>query len=353
MTISSLSFSRRRPQPSTSGDDQEVGTKMSIGPSFSFDDPSRCVAIPPGGGTRMLQVWWQQEGKADCTAIQFFPSPTCKGRVLDTLAQGQQSPLHNGIRSARCIIGAAQNAAAPDYSHPSYSHPSYSHHSYSHPSYSHPSYSHLSYSHHSYSRVNPCLGGTCIDRGTEGKTCVCLPNHRSLGSHCNQSWEGVSSITVEGSTWRCKDVYTMYGLTLQQFTAMNPLSQHSTTTVLLHLLSPPLTTSFLLHPPSPLLSLPQNDTCSSVAQFLNITEESLQQLNTGVSCPSSLPAFRALCVERDPAKARPRCVNEIEIGKVVDFKQVAASNGVTMVDICRLNPWISFHDSRGDTDSVS
>ncbi|CAI7879283.1 unnamed protein product, partial [Closterium sp. NIES-54] len=49
--------------------------------------------------------------------------------------------------------------------------------------------------------VNPCKGGTCIDRGTEGKTCVCLPNHRFQGSYCDQSWEDVSSITVEGSDW--------------------------------------------------------------------------------------------------------------------------------------------------------
>ncbi|CAI7873809.1 unnamed protein product, partial [Closterium sp. NIES-54] len=57
------------------------------------------------------------------------------------------------------------------------------------------------------------------------------------------------------------------------------------------------------------------DTCSSVAQFLDITEISLKQLNPGVSCSSRLPAFRSLCVERDPAN-------------------------------------ISFRDSLGDTDSL-
>ncbi|CAI7859523.1 unnamed protein product, partial [Closterium sp. NIES-54] len=197
-------------------------------------------------------------------------------------------------------------------------------------------------------RLNPCWGGTCIDRGTEGKTCVCLPNHRSLGSHCNQSWEDVSSITVEGSYWRCKDVYTMYGLTLQQFTAMNPGINCSALLPQGH----ELVVKELLPACSAFYYVQPIDTCSSVAQFLNITKESLQQLNPGVTCPSSLPAFHSLCVERDPAKVRPRCVNEIEIGKVVDFKQVAASNGVTMVDLCRLNPWISFRNSRGDTDSL-
>ncbi|CAI7911840.1 unnamed protein product, partial [Closterium sp. NIES-53] len=94
------------------------------------------------------------------------------------------------------------------------------------------------------------------------------------------------------------------------------------------------------------------DTCSSVAQFLDITEKSLQQLNPGVSCSSRLLAFHALCVERNPAKARPTCENEIQIGQVEDFKQVAASNGATMLDLCRLNPWISFRDSLRDIDGL-
>ncbi|CAI7740780.1 unnamed protein product, partial [Closterium sp. NIES-53] len=94
------------------------------------------------------------------------------------------------------------------------------------------------------------------------------------------------------------------------------------------------------------------DTCSSVAQFLDITEKSLQQLNPGVSCSSRLLAFRALCVERNKAKTKPICVKEIQIGRVVDFKQVAASNGATMLDLCRLNPWISFRDSMRDIDGL-
>ncbi|CAI5507100.1 unnamed protein product [Closterium sp. Naga37s-1] len=260
MTINGLSFSRRRLQPSTSGDD--VGTRMTIGPSYSFN-PSRCVAMPPGYRTRNLLVWWQQEGKADCTAIQFFPSPTCTGRVMDTLAQGQ---------FARCIIGATQSAAPPEY-----------------------------------------------------------PDEESSS---NQGWEAVSSITVAGSDWRCKDVYTVYGLTLQQFTHMNPDINCSA-------LLPQgrdLIVQELLEPCSAFYYTQLADTCSSVAQFLDITEESLEELNPGVGCSSRLLAFRPLCVERDPAKTKPSCENVIEIGKVEDFQQVAASNGATMVDLCRLNP---------------
>ncbi|CAI7731344.1 unnamed protein product, partial [Closterium sp. NIES-53] len=182
--------------------------------------------------------------------------------------------------------------------------------------------------------VNPCKGGTCIDRGTEGKTCVCLPNHRFQGSYCDQSWEDVSSITVEGSDWRCKDVYTMYGLTLQQFTAMNPGRELEVKELL------PACSAFYYVQP--------NDTCSSVAQFLDITEESLQQLNPDVTCPSRLPAFRSLCVERDPSKAKPSCDSAVGIILDMDFKMLAESANVNMVELYRLNPWISSHYFPGE-----
>ncbi|CAI5486363.1 unnamed protein product [Closterium sp. Naga37s-1] len=163
------------------------------------------------------------------------------------------------------------------------------------------------------------------------------------------NWEAISSITVTGSNWRCKDVYTMYGLTLQQFTDMNEDIDCSA-------LLPQgreLAVRELLQPCTAFYYIQPADTCSSVAQFLSITEKSLQQLNPDVRCPTRLPAFHALCVERDPAKARPRCVQEIRIGSVVDFKQVAAANGATVLDLCRLNPWISFRDSPREIDGVS
>ncbi|CAI7729083.1 unnamed protein product [Closterium sp. NIES-53] len=192
--------------------------------------------------------------------------------------------------------------------------------------------------------VNPCKGSTCIDRGTEGKTCVCLPNHRFQGSYCDQSWEDVSSITVEGSDWRCKDVYTMYGLTLQQFTAMNPGIDCSA-------LLPQgreLEVKELLPACSAFYYVQPNDTCSSVAQFLDITEESLQQLNPDVTCPSRLPAFCSLCVERDPSKAKPSCDSVVWISVDMNFKSFAAYFDVTMVELYRLNPWISSHYFPGE-----
>ncbi|CAI7836311.1 unnamed protein product [Closterium sp. NIES-53] len=126
-----------------------------------------------------------------------------------------------------------------------------------------------------YYRVNPCSGGTCINHGMEDWTCVCQPSHRSHGSSCDLDWEAISSITVAGSDWRCKDVYTMYGLTLQQFTAMNPGINCSA--LLPH--GRELEVKELLPACSAFYYVQPNDTCSSVAQFLNITEESLQQLN--------------------------------------------------------------------------
>ncbi|CAI5507130.1 unnamed protein product [Closterium sp. Naga37s-1] len=166
-----------------------------------------------------------------------------------------------------------------------------------------------------YDRVNACLGGTCIDRGTERWTCVCLPNHRlsaydcggSRCYYCNENREAISSITVAGSDWRCKDVYTMYGLTLQQFTNMNEGIDCSA-------LLPKgreLAVRELLQPCTAFYYIQPADTCSSVAQFLNITAKSLQLINPDVRCPTRLTAFRALCVERDPSKARPRCAKEI------------------------------------------
>ncbi|CAI5462135.1 unnamed protein product [Closterium sp. Yama58-4] len=416
-----------------SEDDQVVGTRMTInGRSLTFN-ALRCAAIPAGGGTRRVQVSWQQEGEADCKAIQFFKSPKCTGKAMDSVAQGKQrsKPLRKAVKSARCITGATSsrasdrntkaaddntkaadgntkaadgntkaadgntnaadsntkaadgntkasdrntkaaddntkaadgntkaadgntkaadgntkaadgntkaadgntNAADGNTKAPS----------------EYPDAESSSTGVCGFDRVNGCLVGTCIDRGTEDSTCVCLPNHRSHGSYCDQDWEPISSITVAGSVWRCKDVYTMYGLTQKQFTSMNPgidcsaLLPQGRELVVKELL--PACSAFYYTQPA--------DTCSSVAQFLSITEDSLQQLNPGVSCSSRLLAFRALCVERDPAKARPRCVKEIQIGRVVNFTQVAASHGATMVDLCRLNPWISFRDSLRDIDGL-
>ncbi|CAI5480694.1 unnamed protein product [Closterium sp. Yama58-4] len=216
-------------------------------------------------------------------------------------------------------------------------------------------------------RVNPCMGGTCFNRGTKDLSCICPPNRRSYGQFCEEvfeaistvtvldrDWRGeevfeaISTVTVLDRDWRCKDVYTMYGLTLQQFTDMNPgidcsaLLPQDRELVVKEIL--PACSAFYYTQPA--------DTCSSVAQLLNISKDTFQQLNPGVNCSSRLPVFHSLCAERDPSKAKPKCTKDTVIGKVVDFKQVAVSNKATMVDLCRLNPWISFRDSQRDIDKL-
>ncbi|CAI5460256.1 unnamed protein product [Closterium sp. Yama58-4] len=309
-----------------------VGTQMTIsGLSFSM---RRCVGIPAdGGGTRNVQVSWQQDGRADCTTIQFFETPDCTGPVVDILAQGKQmisnATLPAAVVSAGCDIDTSNTTASSEY----------------------PDSQSSSMGKCGFDRLNPCLAGSCIDSGTQQHSCVCPPNLSSRGTYCarEDDREPASSITVAGSDWRCKDVYTMYGLTLQQFTAMNPGINCS---VLLNQ-SRELVVRELLQPCSAFYFIQPDDTCFSVAQFLGISKESLKDFNPGISCSARLPAFRSLCVERDPAKARWRCVKQIQIGSVVDFKQVAASNGVTLVDLCRLNPWLSFRDAKGDSYGVS
>ncbi|CAI7799615.1 unnamed protein product, partial [Closterium sp. NIES-53] len=95
-----------------SEDDQVIGTRMTINGSSLTFNALRCAAIP-AGKTRRVQVSWQQEGEADCTAIQFFKSPKCTGKAMDTVAQGKQrsQPLHRAVTSARCIIGTTNTKA--------------------------------------------------------------------------------------------------------------------------------------------------------------------------------------------------------------------------------------------------
>ncbi|CAI5483357.1 unnamed protein product [Closterium sp. Yama58-4] len=134
-------------------------------------------------------------------------------------------------------------------------------------------------------------------------------------------------ITVYGSDWRCRDVYTMYGLTLQQFSSMNPGVDCSALLPQGQMLS----VRELLTPCSAFYHIQPNDTCSSVALFLVISEQYLRGLNPGVTCSSRLPAFRSLCVERDPSKAKVACSTKVPIPAVIDYQLFAAENGVSMV----------------------
>ncbi|CAI5962708.1 unnamed protein product [Closterium sp. NIES-64] len=196
---------------------------------------------------------------------------------------------------------------------------------------------------------NPCKYGSCISGGPGSYSCVCPPNRvpskRNGYPTCDY---GSSSPTlkVQGDNWRCEDVYPLYGLTLDEFTAQNnavdcstALTRGQTLNVterddltscsvfyyiqkgdtcesvsqwqhlsaspsnLCSSSTPALTAprhSHLSAPPPLLLPIPkQGDTCESVAASLGISSLSLESLNPGVHCSSPLPPSRSLCMERE------------------------------------------------------
>ncbi|CAI6009710.1 unnamed protein product [Closterium sp. NIES-65] len=152
---------------------------------------------------------------------------------------------------------------------------------------------------------------------------------------------------VTGDDWTCKDVYSMFGLTLKEFVGMNPgidcSKVISTKYVNVKEYFPACSAFYYVQP---------NDTCASVAKFLNIYEEDLWRYNPGMinSC-SRLPAFRSLCVEREPAKANWDCVSRALAPGVVNWKRFAVANGASTLDLVRLNPWLAFRDAESETDS--
>ncbi|CAI5458015.1 unnamed protein product [Closterium sp. Yama58-4] len=249
-----------------------VGTRMKISSRALTFNALRCVAIPASGGNRSVQVTWQQGNKTACTEIQFFNSSKCTGKTVDTLAQGEQrsTSLSKAVKSARCIIAASNTTASASNTTASASNTTASasnttasasnttasasnttasaSNTTASASNTTASASNTTASTNSTTpasdaessstskcsngRVNPCNGGTCIDRGAEHPTCVCRPNHLPVNNdcdgadcfNCREDWMLKTSVRVMGSDWSCKDVYTMYGLTLQQFTDLNPVS---------------------------------------------------------------------------------------------------------------------------------
>ncbi|CAI6009748.1 unnamed protein product [Closterium sp. NIES-65] len=152
---------------------------------------------------------------------------------------------------------------------------------------------------------------------------------------------------VTGDDWTCKDVYSMFGLTLKEFVGMNPgidcSKVISTKYVNVKEYFPACSAFYYVQP---------NDTCASVAKFLNIYEEDLWRYNPGMinSC-SRLPAFRSLCMEREPSKANWDCVSRALAPGVVNWKRFAVANGASTLDLVRLNPWLAFRDAESENDS--
>ncbi|CAI5954013.1 unnamed protein product [Closterium sp. NIES-65] len=196
---------------------------------------------------------------------------------------------------------------------------------------------------------NPCKYGSCISGGPGSYSCVCPPYRvpsKSNGYPTCDYGSSSPTLKVQGDNWRCEDVYPLYGLTLDEFTAQNnavdcstALTRGQTLNVtergdltscsvfyyiqkgdtcesvsqwqhlsaspsnLCSSSTPALTAprhSHLSAPPPLLLPIPkQGDTCESVAASLGISSLSLESLNPGVHCSSPLPPSRSLCMERE------------------------------------------------------
>ncbi|CAI5476880.1 unnamed protein product [Closterium sp. Yama58-4] len=369
-----------------------------------------------GGGSLKVQVAWQQDGKAACDKILFFRGSSCNGRAFGSLVYGQQrsKPLGNAFISARCITGgvvattpasttstpasdtsapggdnttpagdtttpattttpasdtiaavgdattpagdnttpATTTAPAGDNTTPATTTTPASDNttpagSTSAPS-EYPDLKRITTGACGSYRQNPCQAGSCFDsRARSSFTCICPPKYQQTSNGCARVSESREVQEVTGDDWTCKDVYSMFGLTLKEFVGMNQgidcSKVISTKYVNVKEYFPACSALYYVQP---------NDTCASVAKFLDLSEEDLWRYNPGMinSC-SRLPAFRSLCVEREPAKANWECVSRALAPGVVNWKRFAVANGASTLDLVRLNPWLAFRDAESETDT--
>ncbi|CAI5458036.1 unnamed protein product [Closterium sp. Yama58-4] len=197
---------------------------------------------------------------------------------------------------------------------------------------------------------NPCKYGSCISGGPGSYTCVCPPNRVPSTSNgyptCNY---GASSPTlkVQGDNWRCEDVYPLYGLTLDEFTAQNngvdcsaALTQGQTLNVAER---DDLTSCSVFY------FIQKGDTCESVAASLAISSLSLQQLNPGFDCSSPLPPSRSLCIEREDGAddgSGEYCNTEYSVSGTSSCAQVVKDfEFYSLIELYRLNPGLVCYSS--------
>ncbi|CAI5968997.1 unnamed protein product [Closterium sp. NIES-64] len=147
---------------------------------------------------------------------------------------------------------------------------------------------------------NPCKYGSCISGGPGSYSCVCPPNRvpsKSNGYPTCDYGSSSPTLKVQGDNWRCEDVYPLYGLTLDEFTAQNNAVDCSTALTRGQTLN--VTERDDLTSCSVFYYIQKGDTCESVAASLGISSLSLESLNPGVHCSSPLPPSRSLCMERE------------------------------------------------------
>ncbi|CAI5486355.1 unnamed protein product, partial [Closterium sp. Naga37s-1] len=152
---------------------------------------------------------------------------------------------------------------------------------------------------------NPCKSGSCISGGPGSYSCVCPPLHvpdtRTNGyPTCEYETSGLAStLEVQGDNWRCEDVYPLYGLTLDEFTAQNNGVDCTAALTRGQILN--VTERDDLASCSVFYYIQPGDTCESVAASFGLSS-SLSLLNPGLDCSSPLPPSRSLCIERDDRK---------------------------------------------------
>ncbi|CAI6007437.1 unnamed protein product [Closterium sp. NIES-65] len=153
---------------------------------------------------------------------------------------------------------------------------------------------------------NPCKSGSCISGGPGSYSCVCPPLHvpdtRTNGyPTCEYKTSGLAStLEVQGDNWRCEDVYPLYGLTLDEFTAQNNGVDCTAALTRGQILN--VTERDDLASCSVFYYIQPGDTCESVAASFGLSSSSLSLLNPGLDCSSPLPLSRSLCIERDDRK---------------------------------------------------
>ncbi|CAI5509264.1 unnamed protein product, partial [Closterium sp. Naga37s-1] len=200
---------------------------------------------------------------------------------------------------------------------------------------------------------NPCKSGSCISGGPGSYSCVCPPLHvpdtRTNGyPTCKYRYlEPSSTLKVQGDNWRCEDVYPLYGLTQEEFTAQNNAVDCSTALTRGQTLN--VTERDDLASCSVFYFIQSGDTCESVAASLGLSSSSLPLLNPGSVCSSPLNPSRSLCIERDDGMVgigEQRC-NSLSLvsgtsscSAVVEGRQLGS-----LVELYRLNPGLVCYSS--------
>ncbi|CAI5509255.1 unnamed protein product, partial [Closterium sp. Naga37s-1] len=155
------------------------------------------------------------------------------------------------------------------------------------------------------------------------------------------------TLKVQGDNWRCEDVYPLYGLTLDEFTAQNNAVDCSTALTRGQTLN--VSERDDLTSCSVFYYIQKGDTCESVAASLAISSLSLENLNPGVDCSSPLPPSRSLCIEREDGAddgSGEYCNTVYSVSGTSSCAQVVKDfEFSSLLELYRLNPGLVCYSS--------